>query len=383
MNIGFFSEVYNPVVNGVVYSMQSFRKGLEQKGNKVYIYTTGYKGYKEKDPKIFRCPILSLKLGYGLAIASKISYSKKAMQILDNLDIVHTQHPYAVGGFGMKMARQRGIPIVLTSHSQYEQFSHYVPFNQKIVKHVIRAGVKEFAKKCDCIIAPSPSIKKMLKKHYRIRTRMEVVPNGIDFTLFKIKDGKKIRKKYSLIKGKTLLYSGRLSKEKRVVFLIKAMTSIAKTEPQTKLLIVGDGPDKARLQKMIKRNKLQNNIVLTGLIPHTEMPRYYCAADIFVTGSKSEVHPLTIIEAMATGAVPIAVRAPGSMDIIKNNFDGLLTKDNPATFARKVLVLLENKKERKMLQQNAKKTAKKYSIPETTKRLINLYESLIRAQKKK
>lgn len=382
MNIGFFSEVYKPVINGVVYSMQSFRKGLEQKGNKVYIYTTGYRGYKEKDPKIFRCPILSLKLGYGLAIASKILYSKKAMQVMDSLDIVHAQHPYAVGGFGMKMAKQRGIPVVLTSHSQYEQFSHYVPLNQKFVKHAIRNGVKKFANKCDCIIAPSPSIKKILKNHYKIKTRIEVVPNGIDLGLFRIKDGKGIRKKYKLIKGKTLLYSGRLSKEKRVDFLLKAMNLIIKKEPEAKLLVAGDGPDRQRLQKMIKKNKLQENVILTGFVPYKDMPRYYCAADLFVTGSKSEVHPLTIIEAMATGAVPVAVKAPGSKDIMKNNFDGILTKDEHSAFAKQILILLNDKRKIKQMQQNAKKTAEKYSIPETTKRLLTLYTSLIKEKQK-
>ena len=382
MNIGFFSEGYKPIVNGVIYSMESFKKGLKAKGNNVYIYTTGYRGYKEKDPDVFRCPVLTLKLGYGIAIASKFSFSKKAMQVMDTLDIMHTQHPYAVGSFAMKMARQRKIPLVFTNHSQYEQSSYYIPFNQRMVKKAIRNGVTKFANKCDCVISPSESMKKILRNHYKIKTRIEVVPNGIDLSMFKIKNSGEIRKKYKLTKEKTLVYTGRLSKEKRIDFLLKAMQLILKKEPETKLLLVGDGPDRARLESIIKEKKLQNNIIITGFVDYRRIAEYYSVADLFVTGSKSEVHPLTILEAMAIGLVPVAVIAPGNRDIITNDVDGILTPDNYSEFAKQVCILLKNKKIRNTLKKNAKETAKKYSIQETTKKLLELYKLLIKEKQR-
>src|SRR3989338_62745 len=163
LNIGMFCEVYKPVVNGVVYSIDASKRGLEQLGHNVHVFTTGHKGYKDIESNIYRCPSIPLRAKYkmGLPILP-ILFGKKAVSALQNLDVVHCHHPYVIGKFGAGIAKRNNVPLVFTSHSQYEEFSYYIPFHQKLTKRFIRWSIRSFANKCDVVIAPAPRIKEII-----------------------------------------------------------------------------------------------------------------------------------------------------------------------------------------------------------------------------
>ncbi len=376
LNIGMFCEVYKPVVNGVVYSIDASKRGLEKQGHNVYVFTTGQRGYKDVEPNVYRCPYIPLKAKYGVGLP--IFFGRKANAILKKLDIVHCHHPYVIGKFGATVAKKNNIPLVFTSHSQYDEFSYHIPFNQKITKTFIRWSVRNFANKCDAVIAPASKVKQILVEKYKIKASIKIIPNAIDLDLFRKLNPYLVRRKYNL-EGKTvLMYAGRLSKEKNLQFLLRVFQIISRKNKNTVLILVGDGPEKKRLANLVKKLRIRPRVIFTGFVGNEWLPQYYAAADIFTMASKAEVHPLTIMEAMAAGTPVVAINAGGAADIITNNQDGLLIKDELFEFAMKVDELIKNRKLRKKLSLHGLKTVRNYSIPKVAEQLEELYRSLIK-----
>ncbi|PIN78219.1 glycosyl transferase family 1, partial [Candidatus Woesearchaeota archaeon CG10_big_fil_rev_8_21_14_0_10_33_12] len=221
MKIGIFTNIYKPVINGVVNSISSFKKGLEELGHEVYIFAPTCPDYKDDEKNILRIKSVRLPLQNDYRI-SLPPLAKKMLDVIKQLDVIHTQHPFVMGNYGSFFADIYNKPLIFTHHTQYDKYSHYIPFEQETVQMFTRWLVKDYANKCDCVIAPSESIKKMLLNQ-GIKSRIEVVPTGINLDVFGNPNREIIRKKYNLsLEQKLLLYAGRIAKEKNLEFLIKS-----------------------------------------------------------------------------------------------------------------------------------------------------------------
>lgn len=385
MKIGFFTECYKPILNGVVNSIIGFKEGLERLGHEVYIFCPNYKNYKPENNKVIYCKSWQLpgKSGYHFIFP----LDEKVKNIAKDMNIIHVQHPFVMGDIAADASREFNIPIAFTNHTQYDQYLHYVPFSKKFVRKELTKYIKSFAKRIDLIIAPAEGIKKKLES-YDIKTPISIVPNGIDVARFERKINQdtqdKIRKKYNLKNSDDILVcTGRIAQEKNLGFLLKAFVKINQKLPHTKLLLVGGGPQLDKFNKMIRDLGLQNKAIITDFIPYSEIPDYLSLAKIYVTGSKSEVHPLTIIEGLAAKLPAVIVDAPGTSDIVTNNFDGLIAKDNTDDFSKMAIKLLTDQKLYKKLVTNTQKTAEKYSYMATSKIMVKAYNKTIRIHKEK
>lgn len=410
MKIGIFTECYKPIINGVVNSILGFKYGLKQLGQEVFVFCPTYPDYQDdpKDKNIVHCQSLPLpgKSGYHFIFP----LDDKIKQIAKTLDIIHVQHPFIMGDRAADVAKEFNLPIVFTNHTQYEQYSHYIPISKEIVQRSIEWYIKGFSQRVDMIIAPAQGIVRVLKK-YGVKTLIAIVPNGIDIARFKKKPDKKevdkLRIKYGIKEtDKVLIFTGRIAEEKNLTFLLKAfakltfchrenpddsiggrgdlvaLNKIASARPRndhfkSKLLLVGGGPQKEHFQNLIKELGLENRAIITDYALYQEMPNYLALGDIYVTASQSEVHPLTVIEGLAAGLPAVIVQAPGTGDIVTDKIDGLVAKDNINDFAAKIEYLLHDRKMYKKLSVGAQKTAKKYSIEATTKRLLEVYQKTI------
>ena len=118
------------------------------------------------------------------------------------------------------------------------------------------------------------------------------------------------------------------------------------------LIIAGGGYEESNLKSLIKELKLQNKIVMTGNIPHSEVANYYSAADLFITGSITEVSPLTLLESLACGLPIIALSKSNLQDIVKNGENGFLTDESIKSFSERIDELLSNENTLKKLRKN-------------------------------
>ncbi len=371
MKIGIFTNVYKPVINGVVNSISALKQGLEELGHEVYIFAPKHPDYKDNEKGIFR--IESLKLPSKEKYRLSLPAFRKSLKVIKELDIIHTQYPFIMGNYAAFFSDVYNKPLIFTHHTQYEKYTHYIPFEQEITKKFTRWIVNDYANKCDCVIAPSESIKKMLLNQ-GIRSRIEVIPTGINLEVFGNPNREIIRKRYNLgLEQKLLLYAGRIAKEKNLEFLINSFKLILNKKPNTYLMLVGHRTKKSYLINLIKKLHLETKVFLVG---HSNaVQNYYGAADLLVFSSTTETQGLVLVEAMAAGTPVVAVDSPGVRDVI-NGKNGLMVKESIRDFSEKVINVLDDNKLRKKMSQNARKTAGDYSISKMSRRMLKVYKSV-------
>ncbi len=372
MKIGMFTNYYKPTTTGVVNSICSLKEGLENLGHEVYVFTFSHLGYKDKEKGIIR--IGSIKFEKNNEFDLMLPSFGKSIKTIKSLDVIHSHHPVIMGWFGSFFAELYTKPHIFTYHSQYENYSIYIPFEQRITKAVTKKIIKNYANKCDCVISPSESIKKIILKQ-GINTRIDVVPTGINLERFKTGNGSKIRKKHKIsLNKKILLYAGRIAKEKNIDLLINSFDLIAKKREDVCLVIVGKGLKKMHLKRIIKKMKLEKKVILAGF--SKSIQDYYDAADLFVFSSPNETQGLVLVEAMASGKPVVAVESSGANDII-NGKNGFLAKNSVKDFSSKITKILDDDNLRKSMSEEALKTSEKFSTEIMAKRMQEIYKSLL------
>ncbi len=383
MRIGIFTNIYLPIISGVVTIIENYRQELERQGHQVFIFAAENRGYKDENPRVFRFKSIDLnyKISYPLPIISSSRISRIIKKI--NLDIVHSQHFFVCGQIAWYYAKKFNVPLVFTQHTRYEYYTHYVPYLPQEISKPLALSLRAFyANFCDAVIAPTEDIKNSLLK-YKVKTPIFILPSGIDLDRFSQANGKAIREKYNINEDKSVLLTvARLAPEKNISFLLKSFKKVSFKNPNIYFIIIGDGPSKKALMSESDKLGLKNKIIFTGKVDWQKIPSFYKAADIFLFSSFSEVQPTVITEAMASGLPIVAIKASGIKDAVIDGENGILTPNSIDEFSKKVLKLVDNNELRKKISEKAEKMAKNFSAENATKKLFNLYQKLI-IQKKK
>ena len=383
MNIGFFTNTYLPAVSGVTTAIENYREELEKQGHNVYIFAAKHSNYQDKNPNVFRFRSVDLnyKISYPLPLISSPKIRKTIKRI--NLDIVHSHHFFLSGQIAWYYAKKLKLPLIFTYHTRYNLYVHYAPLPEELSKPLAKTLSTLYANSCDAITTPSKSIKDLILE-YKVKKPIYVIPYGIKMDRFqKINNGEKIRKKYNIKNDAILLLTVcRLSEEKNLFFLLKVFQKIIKKRKNVYFMIVGDGPEKENLEKQSFRLGLKKRIIFTGPISYQKIPYFYNTSDIFIFSSLSETQGLVFVEAMASGLPVVAIEASGSKDVIINKESGFLTSDDIDDFNQKVLELIDGENLRKKMSEKAKNRAKYFSIENSTRKMLALYEKAIEQKKK-
>jgi len=177
----------------------------------------------------------------------------------------------------------------------------------------------------------------------------------------------------------TIGYVGRLAPEKKPVMLVKAFRDILKSryEIRTKLLIIGDGPMRNSLEKIVNEYELSKHVIFTGFVPGAY--RLLNAIDIYVLPSLSEGSPLSLIEAMAAGKAIVASDIPAIREIVEDGKEALLFDPyRPEQLKEAILKLYHNPELRMELGENAKKKARQYDVSVVYPKIIEVYQQVLR-----
>lgn len=382
MKIGFFTNTYLPIIYGSTASVEHFKKGLELLGHEVFVFAPCFKGFRDASEKVFRYPSFQWKYKINYPIA--FSIWPPINRIVKNLklDIIHCHQPFSIGKDGLRQARKNNLPVIFTHHCRYEDYVHYIPpiISKNLLKDHVKKKATAFANQCDQIIAPSQTIKELIKKR-GVKKPIEVLPTGIDWERFQRADAKKVRQKFGIKNDEILLLNiGRVEEEKNIEFLFDRAANIVKKNDKVKFLMAGEGSVKKRLIKKAKRGGLKEKIIFVGIIPPQNTPDYFIAGDIFLHTSKSETQGIIINEAMATGTPTVAIEASGAKDMIDNNVNGILTKDSADDFEKAVEILITDEKLREKLGGAAWEKSKRYDYKNQAKKLEEIYEKIIRGR---
>ena len=384
MKIGFFTDDYLPVTHGVQISVSTFKKVLERMGHQVFIYAPYTPGYKDKTSNVFRFHSIKVIKKPEMRLAVPFLPKQKRGNILNfKLDVVHAHTPFTMGLLAKVIAKHQKIPLVYTHHTHYPEYAKIYLKEKVITPLLARFLSTRYANLADTIIAPSYKIKKLLREYgVKKKKPIHILSTGIDLKLFKKskKNRLSLRKKLKISpKAKVLIFVGRMGKEKNVTFLLKSIKEVSKKEKDVILLMVGDGPFLANLQKMAEKMKLEDNILFTKNIPHLKIPAYYQAADIFVFSSLTETQGIVILEAIACGLPVVALEDSAFKGIAVNNKNSFLIKKAlPTLFAKKVIELINNPSLCQQFSKASQKIVDNFSEEKQAERLITIYKELIK-----
>lgn len=383
MHIAFFTNYYHPVVNGVVRSVASFRDVLMRQGHNVFVFAQASDEYEDTEPFIFRYPSLPLPGD----IATAIPVSPFVEQLLPSLklDVIHTHHPILLGQTAARRAQELGLPLVFTFHTQYWEYTHYVPFPieavQEFLKNRIHKWLQEYMQKCQHIIIPSESMRDFLVREYGLQEGYTVIPTGTDLEPFLRADGKALRKEKGWTKDTVLISVGRLAPEKNWDTLLRAFAKVVPEHKNLRLVLIGDGSAKESLETLALELGIAKRVTFTGSLPFEEIPTYLKAADVFSFASVTETQGLVTIEAMAAGLPIVAVDGSGTRDIVEHGKQGYLVENDPDALASGLKKLLADPQRIKRFSNHALKKARTFDVNVLGKQLVNVYEEAIEAKK--
>ncbi len=310
MKIVFFTETYPPFINGVATQTEMLKRTYEKLGHEVLVVTVGSE--KQDDIKIkdniIYIPGILLKKIYNYRLAMPIK-SSKINKLLDfNPDIIHIQNEFGIGESGRKYSKKYNIPMVYTLHSEYDRFLFYVglKYFESFSKKLSDEYFKKFSKTADIVTSPSKKAQIYIDRQ-KIGKQVVVVNNSVENDLFlpsKQKDEfrKTFREKYGIEDNcKAFIFVGRIGGEKNISELINNWIYTDFPREKAVLFIAGDGPEKENLIDFINENNFNDKIIFLGKIPNTEIPKYLYAMDYYTTASLSEMHSISMLEAMASG----------------------------------------------------------------------------------
>jgi 1,2-diacylglycerol 3-alpha-glucosyltransferase len=228
----------------------------------------------------------------------------------------------------------------------------------------------------DMVVSPSAGMAEVLRR-LGVHTPIEILPNGVELDRYR---GKKDNQRAGFgfdTEDILLVYSGRLAPEKNLDFLLQAFVGTAEAVPEARLLIIGGGPEEERLRQAVSQTSVAERIHFTGMIPYDNLPLYLAMCDVFITASVTEVHPLSVIEAMATGLPTLGIHSVGVGDTIEDGVTGFLARNDTAAFTAKMTRLCLDQSLRKRMGTAASKTSEKYAIERTNKVMLAHYERLV------
>jgi glycosyltransferase involved in cell wall biosynthesis len=377
MRIGMMADVYQPHVIGITIYISLNKKFLEKKGHEVFVFTFSDMDYTDNEPNIIRSPGLPLlDTGYYISL----SYSPQAKKLLKTMQVVHVHHPFLSGNLALRYCRSRGIPIIFTNHTRYDLYSQaYLPPMADIIgAAAVQAYLPAFCRACDMVISPSAGMRDVLIG-FGVETPIEIAPNGVDLQPFQNPGDLIDRRDLGLsAEDVVLIYVGRLGPEKNLQFLLRSFAGLVKAYDHARLLLIGDGPERENLQELVTHTHISDCVKFAGMVPYEKIPAYLKLADAFVTASVTEVHPLTVVEAMAAGLPVLGINSPGIGDTIRDGESGyLVSQPDMASFTAKMVRLVREDEFRRRMGETARRAAAAYDIELTTVMMEERYRNVI------
>ena len=301
---------------------------------------------------------------YELALSSKLVDMVKLYKI----DVLHVHYaiPHAYAGSMAKlMLADEGIflPMVTTLHGTDITLVGNHPFYKPAVSFSIN--------KSDIVTSVSQSLKDDTYRLFDIEKEIEVIPNFIELNKDKLKENVPCHRSLMATENeKIITHISNFRKVKRIDDIVKIFFEIQKEVP-SKLMMVGDGPEKENAEQLCEQLGIQNKVIFFG--NSNEIDKILCFSDLFLLPSETESFGLAALEAMACGVPVISSNSGGLPEVNKEGFSGYLSDvGDIVEMSRKAISLLKDETKLTQFKVNALETAKLFDI----KNILPLYEQV-------
>lgn len=380
MRIAIFTEVFLPKIDGITNRLRHTLDVLIDQGHEILVFGPEHAQPSHRNVRVVRIP------GLPFRPYPELQVSAPDPRILQELvrfapDVVHSVGPACLGVWGIAAARLLRIPLVASYHTDYPAYlpKHGLDFARPVIWPLIRS----IHNAANVNLCPSSFTRDELQSHgidtvglWRggvdtDRFRPEVASSAMRARLMGAESGRRRRSaRRSLADRPLAIYVGRVSPEKNLDLLLDVHDAI----PGLHIAIVGDGPDRSRLQSKASGRRIH----FTGFLRGDELAAAYASADLFVMPSMTETLGFVVLESMSSGTPAVAAAAGGVPDLVSHGENGLLfDPTRPEQAIEQVRMLIESPVQRAHLGLQARKFAEKGSWQEETKRLVREYKKAI------
>ncbi|MCH2224478.1 MAG: N-acetyl-alpha-D-glucosaminyl L-malate synthase BshA [Crocinitomicaceae bacterium] len=367
--------VLYPTYGGSGVVATELGKSLAKNGHEVHFITYSQpvrlRGFRENivyhEVAVSDYPLFDYQ-PYETVLASKMVDVVKH----DKLDILHVHYaiPHASAAFMAKqILKSQGIdiPFVTTLHGTDITLVGRDPSFEPVITFCLNES--------DAVTAVSESLKQDTYKHFRTSRNIEVIPNFIKVNSARNKMDLSARDHYATVDEPILCHVSNFRKVKRVEDVLRVFEKVNKIRP-SRLLLVGDGPERWTLEELCREMNLCDRVKFLGKVSDTQ--HVLSISDIFLLPSKTESFGLAALEAMAVGVPVISSNTGGIPEVNIQGVTGFLSNVGDVDdMAKNTLKILESRKIHDAFRENAQKRARDFSIESVVEKYVNIYQALL------
>jgi glycosyltransferase involved in cell wall biosynthesis len=381
MKICFFTNTFLPHVGGVARSVQTFLEDYRRARHRVLVVAPEFPegpAPRRIERSVVRTRALQQFNGSDFSVSLPL-----ASEVTDRIEkfrpqILHTHHPFLLGDSALRIGASMNLPVIFTHHTLYEQYTHYVPFDSEPVKDFVVDLTTRFANCCSAVFAPSESVAKLLAER-GVEKPVHVIPTGIDTRRLATGRRAVARARFGIPEQAVVVgHVGRLAAEKNLGFLTNALARAATTSKRLHVLVVGDGPERASMQRELEAAGLGARIHFAGTRSGRQLIDAYAAMDVFAFASHSETQGMVLAEAMSAGLPVVALDASGVRDTMTDALEGRLlpSRADEEAFASALCSLVRTKRVRLRHSEAARRRATDFDRRVTADRAIEVYKQV-------
>lgn len=352
MRILHIYKTYDPVLGGIENHIKMLAEAEAARGDDVSVLVTSSTPRSERTTirgvRVIRAAraLEFASTPFSLAMAIEASTLRP--------DVVNLHMPYPPGDIVARGVGGRPA-LVVSYHSDVVRQQQLLRIYRPVLEATLGAAHRVIAG-THAYLASSP----FLSRHTR---KSRVVPYAVDAARFATFDAQTIDRLRRLYPGPVILSVGVLRYYKGLHILLAAMREVA-----AQLVIVGDGPERARLETLAREMGVAERVHFAGRVPDDDLPSYYQAADIFVLAShlRAEAFGIVLLEAMAAGLPLVTTElGTGTSEVNQHGTTGFVVPpDDPEALARALRALLADRQLREHLGQNGRRRAQAEYTPE-------------------
>ncbi|USZ68690.1 glycosyltransferase [Halorussus salilacus] len=311
-----FTDTYLPTVNGVTYTVQSWRDRWERSGGRMDVVYPASDGHESGSGEH---PVGSLPFPFydGFRLGTP-----KVPKAVRNAEVVHAHTPFSIGLGGLRLARSRDLPFVASYHTPTSEYADYISPTDAVaaaVGRVCETYERWFFGRADAVLTPSAATRDHVHGEVGVDTPVEVVPNGVDVERFSPADPEAVEAfldRHDLAGERPLVgYTGRHGYEKRLSELVAAASKMDVT-----VVFGGDGPAREDLERQADKQGADARFL--GFLDREELPAFYSALDAFAFPSPVETQGLVALEANACGTPVVGANAGALADTVEDGATG-------------------------------------------------------------
>jgi glycosyltransferase involved in cell wall biosynthesis len=319
LRIAVVTETYPPEINGVAMTISRMVEGLRQHHVVELIRPRQNPQDSARDEPTLQEVLVR---GFPIPRYPGLKLGLPAKQRLIKLwtehrpDVVHLVTEGPLGSSALSAARKLGIPVSSDFHTNFHSYSRHYGFG--LLQRVVAAHLRKLHNRTDTTLVPTNELRDTLAKEgYQ---NLQVVARGVETSLFHPgKRSEKLRLQWGLLSDDDLavIYVGRISAEKNLPLVLRTFKAMQAINPKMKLIMVGDGPVRAQLQRE------NPDYIFAGMRTGEDLAAHYASGDIFLFPSMTETYGNVTVEAMASGLAVVAYRYAAAAEHIVHEQNGL------------------------------------------------------------